>query len=254
MKIAKEVLTILSRGLIDGNSFTLKCGQLDRKLYLQVNDVLENLGGKWDRKAKAHIFENDPSEMMDNVILTGEAISIKKNMQFFETPKKVVEQMMGYAMVEEEDVLLEPSAGKGAILDFFPKENKTICIEKFEVNAKILREKGYSPLVMDFMDYTGVVNKGSTRPDVRFDKIIMNPPFTKQQDIDHVLHAYSFLATGGTLVSVMSSGFRFRENNKSVSFREFIGREGVVVELPSGAFKESGTLVNSVLVVIERRP
>jgi 16S rRNA G1207 methylase RsmC len=29
--------------------------------------------------------------------------------------------------------------------------------------------------------------------DMHFDKIIMNPPFSKNQDIKHILHAYSLL-------------------------------------------------------------
>ena len=41
---------------------------------LKVNDVLENIGGKWDRKAKGHVFDEDPTDRLETVFLTGEII------------------------------------------------------------------------------------------------------------------------------------------------------------------------------------
>lgn len=56
MRVDDEVLAVLSRA--ETNGFELKLtGQLDRKLYERTNKVLEAAGGKWSRKAKAHIFE-----------------------------------------------------------------------------------------------------------------------------------------------------------------------------------------------------
>ena len=37
------------------------------------------------------------------------------------------------------------------------------------------------------------------------DKIIMNPPFDRGGDCDHVRHAFQFLKPGGVLVAVMSA-------------------------------------------------
>jgi hypothetical protein len=48
---SQEVLAVISSGEVDGNSFCITSGQLDRNLYTAVNEVLENLGGKWSRKA-----------------------------------------------------------------------------------------------------------------------------------------------------------------------------------------------------------
>jgi hypothetical protein len=78
----------------------------------------------------------------------------------------------------------------------------------------------------------------------------MNPPFTKQQDIDHVAHAYSLLRQGGKLVAVISSAFTFRENRKSVEFRELVRQHGHFEHLPLGTFKDSGTEVATVLVTL----
>lgn len=72
MQIPENVLAVLSRCSIQGTLLTLPEGQLDRKLYVAVNKVLEGLGGKWDRKAKAHVFDHEPSNDLDRAILTGE--------------------------------------------------------------------------------------------------------------------------------------------------------------------------------------
>jgi ParB family transcriptional regulator, chromosome partitioning protein len=86
-----------------------------------------------------------------------------------------------------------------------------------------------------------------------FDRVIANPPFEKQADIDHVLHAWAHLKPGGRLVSVMSAGVTFREDRKTRAFRDFLNEHGALVETnPEGAFKESGTGVSTVLVAITR--
>ena len=52
MKISDEILGILSRCTVDGNTLYLPDEQLDRKTYTAVNKCLVNIGGKWNRKAK----------------------------------------------------------------------------------------------------------------------------------------------------------------------------------------------------------
>ena len=71
-----------------------------------------------------------------------------------------------------------------------------------------------------------------------------------QQDIDHVTTAFGLLADGGVLVAIMSSGVVFRENKKTVAFREdLLDKCAVSIEEnPRGAFKDSGTMVNTVMI------
>ncbi len=79
----------------------------------------------------------------------------------------------------------------------------------------------------------------------------MNPPFKNQADIKHINHALKFLKPGGKLVSVMSASVGFRENTLTNKFRSLIEERGGSIEsLPDGAFKESGTMVRTVIVVI----
>ena len=59
-------------------------------------------------------------------------------------------------------------------------------------------------------------------PENLYDRVVMNPPFDRERDIDHVIHALKFLAPEGVLVAIMSAGTEFRETRKSVAFRELM--------------------------------
>jgi 16S rRNA G1207 methylase RsmC len=88
-------------------------------------------------------------------------------------------------------------------------------------------------------------------PEPNYDRVVMNPPFAKQADIRHVLHALRFLRQGGLLVSVMAASVAFRDNRLTQDFRDLIRERGGDMEaLPEGAFKASGTMVRSLIVTI----
>lgn len=82
-KIPENVLNVLGECRADGNLLYLPSVQLDRKTYTEVNKVLENMGGKWNRKAKAHVFaeDDDVAEMLENVLLTQEVKDLKREYQ-----------------------------------------------------------------------------------------------------------------------------------------------------------------------------
>jgi type I restriction-modification system DNA methylase subunit len=251
MKISDDIIKILSDCKIENSTIFLPQIQLDRKTYLNVNKCLESIGGKWNRKAKGHVFDEDPTDAFENMLLSGETTDFKKEFQFFETPPELARKMVEMAELKEGDQVLEPSAGQGAILDYIWKcriENKIFfsftAIELTEQNCKLLRIKKHHPIQMNFLKH----NNG-------YDKIIMNPPFTKQQDIDHILHAYSLLNKNGILVSIVSEGPFFRSNKKSVNFREWLESiNAEVIKNPEGTFKSSGTMVNSRLIKIQQPP
>lgn len=245
MKIEENVLKILDDSTIEENVLKLNSGQLDRKMYLAVNKILEAMGGKWNRKMKGHVFEGDVKEKLDHVLLTGE-IDPPKKFGYFPTPKTIIEKMIEKAEILSGHSILEPSAGQGHILDEFYKPDIEPCVavELLDDNRKILKKKGY--YVADEKDFL----KYNTS---KFDRIIMNPPFEKQADIDHVTHAFELLEDYGRLVSIMSAGILFRENNKTKEFRKLVeDNNGSIEKLPENSFKESGTLVNTVMVVLNK--
>lgn len=251
MKIEHSILKILSNCKIKGNVIFLPDNPLERKRYLAINKHLENLGGKWNRKAKGHVFDADPSDSFENMLLTGETTDFKKEFQFFETPPELADKMVKMLNISKKNFILEPSAGKGALLDAIfatdpYSQISTMAIEINEKNVNFLKKNQYAVLNHDFLQ----CNHADIF-DEEIDRIIMNPPFTKQQDIDHILHAYSLLVDGGILVSVVSESSFFRENKKSVKFREFLDKVNAeVIMNQEEAFKASGTMVRTRLIKI----
>lgn len=106
------------------------------------------------------------------------------NKNFYPTPKKIISKMVSNIEFDPDNYkprILEPSAGKGDILDYLKDKYryKLFCIEKDPDLAHILRDKSYNFLDYDFLTYI---------PDCTFDAIIMNPPF--DQGSKHFLKAW----------------------------------------------------------------
>lgn len=247
MKIAENILNILAECKIENNTLYLPEGQLDRKTYEAVNKCLVAIGGKWNRKAKGHIFDYEPREAFENLILTGETEDMKKTFQFFPTPRAVAEIVCDMAELINGQDILEPSCGKGDLADVLYERapEHLICIEINNDMKKYLNEKPYTCMVgNDFLDY----KPETIKP---FERVVMNPPFSKQQDIDHIYHAFDLLKSRGILVSVMSPSPFFRTNEKSIKFREWLeSLNAEIVDVPEGAFKESGTMIRTKIVKI----
>ncbi len=246
MKIANEVLTVLDNATKEGNSLVL-VGQLDRALYTKTNAVLEAAGGRWNRKAKAHIFDGDAEGAMEQIILTGE-ITVPQDFGFFPTPAPVVARLIELADISAGMEVLEPSAGKGAICEGLAHTGADItAVELLDTNFIELFNKRLCHFILqgDFLDPELNASLGT------YDRVVMNPPFERQADIKHVLRALRFLKPDGLLVSVMSASITFRDNKLTTDFRALIReRGGDIEDLPEGSFKESGTGVNTVIVTI----
>ncbi len=246
MKIGNEVLNILKNCRIEGKILYLPEGQLDRKLYMEINKVLTFLGGKWDRKSKGHVFSDNPSERLNSVIMTGDVIDQKKVFQFFETPTNIVKRIIEIADIQPDMKVLEPSAGKGALAEPAVKAGgSVVCVElNPDMGQALLKSGKYQEVfIKDFL---------SIEDWPIFDRVIMNPPFNNLQDIDHVMKAWNFLKSGGRLVAIMSESAFFRTTKKAIAFREWLEEHQAMIEpLPEGAFKSSGTMVRTRIVVID---
>jgi predicted RNA methylase len=249
MRVDNTVLNVLSNSLMDGPRLVLQ-GQLDRALYQQTNKVLEAAGGKWDRKAKAHVFPVEAADAMEQIIQTGEVTlirTIQQDFGYFPTPPAVVKRLLALADTDAGMLVLEPSAGKGAIAYALANQGATVdCVELLEANYMALA--GDMKLGKVQMGDFLAIEPGQS---LFYDRVVMNPPFAKQADIHHVNHALKFLKPGGLLVSVMSASVTFRDNKLTQDFRDLIrARGGDIEALPDGAFKDSGTMVRTVIVTI----
>lgn len=241
--IDEETIEILSKCKIYDKLLFLPDIQLERDAYEKVNKVLIALGAKWNKKAKGHIFDYDITETLKLAIQTGEVTDWKKSTDFFYTPEAVVSEMLGLVPMYtlEEFTFLEPSAGQGHILDLV-KENFpnviTYCVEQNPLHCERLREKGYNPIQDDFLNI---------KP-FEVDVILMNPPFT--YEIEHIQHAYKFIKEDGILISITSNMILNRNTKKGKEFLEWYkDNYGYDYILPAGSFKESGTGVNTKMLV-----
>jgi group I intron endonuclease len=247
LKIRNEILAIISSGEFDGPNFRITAGTLDRKVYQEVAKVLDAVGGKWSRSAKALVFDCDAADAIEPLLLTGEVTRAKQEFGQFDTPETLAEEVVERAEIKPGMHVLEPSCGIG---------NMVLAIERvggmvrgFEIDdARIAKAKsrcafGLGVLGVDFL---------AVEPYAKFDVVVMNPPFPKRLDIEHVRHAARFVTRGGHLVAIMSAGVLFREDAKAVNFRSMVKENfGLIRELPPDSFKSSGTGVNTCLVMFD---
>lgn len=168
---------------------------------------------------------------------------------YFPTPKSIVDQMIKLAELQEGETILEPSAGNGNIADSITALGYKVDVIELNYSLQeLLKLKGYNLITDDFLSYSNYN---------RYNKILMNPPFSlpnnRTADITHVKHAYKMLKNNGRIVAIMSPHFTFASDKESIDFREWLSDKGYYEKLPEGSFKNSGTNVNSVIVVINKK-
>lgn len=238
-KLDDDVRDVLIRATAEGLAIFLPKGQLERKLYERVNKALTNAGGKWNRQTGAHLFKSDAGPKLVAMLGSGVSVDEKKRDQSFFTPPELAREVVELADVYGRRVL-EPSAGRGALADACRAAGAKI-IQCVEINVEYytaLWEKGHICQRTDFLTFP--IGK-------RFERIVMNPPFTKNQDIKHVNHALKWLAPGGILVAIMM------DSQRRKGFEEIVAKYNPeVIEVERGAFKESGTMIPTIIVKIEK--
>jgi hypothetical protein len=243
MKLDADVRSVLEAATVEGTRLHLR-GQLDRKLYVRVAKALELMGGKWNRREAAHIFEDRAEDVVADAVATGAVVDFRKEFQFFETPTNIARLLVAEAYLQQGQSILEPSAGRGSIVGVIRDRGfEPEACELWEANRKVLVGRGVLLIADDFLSLTAA----------KWDRIIANPPFSRQQDVIHVTHMWSLLRPGGRLVSVMSPGWTFRQDRRATEFRNLVEEhEGRWRMLPDGSFKESGTAVSVGFLVLDR--
>lgn len=243
----------ISKCTIKGNSVLLPEEHLDN--YAEVRKALLQAGGQYKRNA--FIFPSDPTPFLER-IMEGENPNFKKENQFFATPQDVAQWMARELMVTPDSLaILEPSAGQGALIEAYYQEaykgGELFYIEKNETNRTILQEKfkrhancyHIHPDDNDFLLLS---------LDHKYDRIIANPPFSNNQDVDHIFKMWDHLKPGGRIVTVASTHWQFAKEKKATDFKYWIDEtvEASIYPLDSGRFKSSGTMVSSCILVIDK--
>ena len=149
--------------------------------------------------------------------------------------------------VHEDEKVLEPSAGTGAIIDAIHRSCPDVIVDCYELmpeNKEILSKK----------DNIRILGDDFTKCDVaQYDKIIANPPFSKNQDIRHVRRMYECLNSGGVLAAITGPHWEFGSESECKDFRKWLDDNGgKKFEIEEGAFKESGTGTKTIAVILKK--
>ena len=187
--------------------------------------------------------QEDPRKKADRALIG------KKIEGFFPTPPSLIDRMLSQARVEDGHDILEPSAGKGDIMDAIANEAPGANLKGLEINRAMqpsLDARGHDVDYGDFLEHQG-----------QYDRILMNPPFENNQDIDHVRHAHSLLKPGGRLVAIMGAGSLTGSRSKPKEFVQWLNDIGAEYEqLPADSFSGTDafrtTGVNTYIVTIDK--
>lgn len=235
------VIAFLRSCRLDGLTLHVPGERIDPKVYAEAKKALLIFGGKWNTGKQCFTFKKDPAAHIATLIGTGKVVNEKKDRQAFYSPPDIVEMLMEYACITSMHDVLEPSAGDGAIAlacVAAGAASVTVCeLDPDECVKLRLTNKFAAVLQGDFLTadlYTG------DHPS-KFDRIVMNPPFTRGQDATHILAAYAYLAPDGVLIAIMAD----TDSPKLA----YLCPE-TLVHLPAGAFKASGTNVATRIIRI----
>ncbi|WP_294477058.1 LPD38 domain-containing protein [uncultured Bacteroides sp.] len=210
----------------------------------------QGFGGKEFDKGKMEMadpFEDAVLDYYGNQKVKGRRDN-REGMDYFATPEPVGFKMVEWAMPQEGETALEPSAGHGAIARYVSRDVSLTAIEpssslfgKLQLKAGGMGRK----FVNDLFENYAVQNK--------HDVIVMNPPFgaAGKKAMDHLEKAFDHLTEGGRVVALIPHG------QMDKRFEKWYGekKEAVVtaeINLPPCTFEQAGTSVYAHIVVIDR--
>ncbi len=185
------------------------------KLENEITDIVRN-----NRNAFNDFFPTDNDQLADSVV---ELADIQPGMK-----------------------VLEPNAGMGHLADKIAAKGADLDVGELAYKMQsLLSEKGHNVVADDFLNYN---------PGPIYDRVVMNPPFSNDADVKHVVHALSMVKPGGRVVAITSAMAGDRNNSVNKNFREYLDSVGAVEDSnPEGSFKNSlnPTAVNTKTIVID---
>lgn len=181
------------------NAMRFDYGQFDKATMAEAEKVLMAIGGV---KQKHHWqFDYHPRDVLDQIVCSG-CIPDQKSHQFYPTPTNVAEKAIELAEIQPGHKVLEPSAGQGGLVDLIPELAFTQCVEISELHCEILKAKGHYVERADFLKWniTG-----------KYDRIVMNPPFSEGRWQAHLEHAAGMLADNGRLIAILPASSKGKD-------------------------------------------
>lgn len=125
------------------------------------------------------------------------------NEEFYPTPKSLLNKIFDGVDWKQVDTILEPSAGKGDIIEFIQNSEEANryhhnfeidCIEKDPNLQAVLKQKGFRLVHDDFFTF---------HTWKQYDLIVMNPPFSCGDK--HLLNALKLQEDGGNIICILNA-------------------------------------------------
>ncbi len=175
---------------------------LDKGTDTILHDVFRTIGA---RVENYYVYmDYCPDEILRYLSQVG-AMPDQVAHQLYQSSRKISDYVAGLLSMGEGDTLLEPSAGQGALLQSFSKAADIHCIEVDQLNALILKAKGFDVEEADFLAWS------KANPGKKFSHIAINPPFSENRARLHLLAAATHLAPGGCMAAVLPLSFRHED-------------------------------------------
>jgi hypothetical protein len=178
------------------------------------------------------------------------------NTDFYPTPTNLIRKMLSFIDFRTIRTVLEPSAGKGDIIEHIEKQfkcthsynrtEKKYDIDSIELDQNlqhVLKGKNYRVVHDDFLSYNSYK---------KYDAIIMNPPFS--QGDKHLLKAIQIQQNGGKIVCLLNSEtLKNPYSNIRKELIQLLERYNAKVEFLQDAFSsaERKTNVETALIYID---
>lgn len=170
---------------------------------------------------------------------------------FFPTPSALAGKMLGMVDFRNVRAILEPSAGKGDLVEAACNMLKNKCgrghhtnpyelqdgraksafdVVEIDPNLRLmLRGMGLRLVGDDFLQY---------RPQKRYDLVLMNPPFSC--GAAHLLHAIQIMENGGQIVCLLNAEtIRNPYTNERKLLKKKLAEYAARIEFVSGAFQKA---------------
>lgn len=213
-----------------------------KDLLSQVNDLLL----EYFKPLEGEAPEPDRSHSPDYIKTPA------KNYGFFPTPSPLVKTINKYTNFYKGERVLEPSSGTGSLLSI-PYDTGCEC-DAIELQPHLVEhlKNNYPDAKVKQADFL------NEQPTALYDAVIMNPPFDRGRDIDHVRHAYKFLRAGGRLYALMSASAEHSQTSRAKALHRIVEQSETCwgnmkwIDMPERSFADQGTNVNVVLLAIKK--
>lgn len=181
-----------------------------------------------------------------------------RNFGFFPTSEEVAQKVLEIGemtRIDQDATILEPSAGTGSLIE------AVLAAGAVARNITAIEIQNDFCSQLRALGLGKVINENFLKCDPtvigQFDVVLMNPPFDRSLDCDHVLHAMKFVKPGGKLVAIMAAGVEYRDNARAKAVSRHAADWNAIWydafrDLPERSFAHAGTNVNTCVLAIKK--